>query len=202
MVYSEEDRYSKQIAKDKENFQNENELVLVIPTKEYESQAINLIEEVDKTDLDPKIRFSGFNSLEEYKYNYEEWLTFIENQLDKEKIPEGFVTANTFFTVRKRDNKVVGIINIRHELNDYLFNFGGHIGYSILPSERRKGYAYKQLLLGLEYCKKLNINRVLITCVDYNIGSRKTIEKAGGILENIVFNPNKEVQERRYWIEN
>lgn len=183
-----------------ENFMEE--LILVIPTKEYKDQAINLIEEVDKVDTDPNIRFSGFNDLEKYKNNYEEWLVYIENQLNKETIPEGLVTANTFFTVRKSDNKVVGIINIRHELNDYLFNYGGHIGYSILPSERRKGYAYKQLLLGLDYCKKLKIKDVLVTCVDYNIGSSKTIEKAGGVLENIVYNPHRELNEKRYWIKN
>lgn len=177
------------------------ELMLVSPSIEYKSQAINLIEEVDKVDTNPNIRFSGFNSLEEYKENYEEWITYINDQLNKETIQEGLVTANTFFTVRKSDNKVVGIINIRHELNEYLFNYGGNIGYSILPSERRKGYAYKQLLLGLEFCKSLNIDKVLITCVDYNIGSRKTIEKAGGVLENIVFNPNKKTNERRYWID-
>ena len=180
----------------------EEELILVVPSQEYKEQAINLIEEVDKVDIDPNIRFSGFNSLEEYKENYEEWLTYINNQLNKETVPQGLVTANTFFTIRKSDNKLVGIINIRHELNDYLFNYGGHIGYSVLPSERRKGYAYKQLVLGLEFCKTLNIDKVLVTCVDYNIGSGKTIEKAGGILENIVFNPNKQVNEKRYWIEN
>lgn len=180
----------------------EEELILVVPSEEYKEQAINLIEEVDKVDVDPNIRFSGFNSLEEYKENYEEWLTYIDNQLNKETIPQGLVTANTFFTIRKSDNKLVGIINIRHELNDYLFNYGGHIGYSVLPSERRKGYAYKQLILGLEFCKSLNIEKVLVTCVEYNIGSSKTIEKAGGVLENIVFNPNKQTNERRYWIEN
>ena len=180
----------------------EDELILVIPTEEYEQQAINLIEEVDKIDLDKNIRFSGFNSLEEYKNNYKEWLIYIQNQLKKETVQEGLVTANTFFTIRKKDNKLVGIINVRHELNDYLFNYGGHIGYSILPRERRKGYAYKQLFLALEFCKSLNIKKVLVTCVDYNIGSRKTIEKAGGVLENIVFNHNKNVDERRYWIDN
>jgi len=181
---------------------NDEELILIVPNKEYEVQAINLINEVSQNDLDPNIRFSGFNSLEEYKSNYTEWLDYIKKQLNKETVPENLVTANTFFTIRKSDNKLVGIINIRHELNDYLYNYGGHICYSILPSERRKGYAYKQLLLGLEFCKNLNIEKVLITCVDYNIGSRKTIEKAGGILENIVFNPNKKTNERRYWINN
>ena len=71
----------------------EEELILVVPSEEYKEQAINLIEEVDKVDVDPNIRFSGFNSLEEYKENYEEWLTYIDNQLNKETIPQGLVTA-------------------------------------------------------------------------------------------------------------
>ena len=179
-----------------------DDIILVVPNKEYEKQAINLIDEVDKTDLDPNIRFSGFNDLEKYRDKYDEWLEYIKMQLKKETVPDGLVCANTFFSVRKSDNKIVGIINIRHELNDYLFEFGGHIGYSILPSERGKGYAHIQLSLGLDFCKKLNINRVLVTCVDYNVASAKTIEKAGGILENKVFNPSKDTFERRYWINN
>lgn len=136
------------------------------------------------------------------KDNYAEWLKHIEIYTKKETLPEGLVIGEFFFTVRKADNKVVGIINIRHELNDNLYNYGGHIGYSILPSERRKGYAYKQLLLGLKYCKSIHINRVLITCLDYNIGSSKTIEKAGGIFENSVKGEKcgEKVYYKRYWI--
>ena len=180
----------------------DDELILVIPSEEYEKQAINFIEEVDKIDLDENIRFSGFNSLEEHKNNYKDWLIYVKNQLNKETTPKGMVTANTFFAIRKTDNKLVGIINIRHELNEYLFNYGGHIGYTILPSERKKGYAFKQLLLGLEFCKKIGLKKVLVTCVDYNIGSSRTIEKAGGVLENIFFNPYKNTHEKRYFINN
>ena len=178
----------------------EEELILVKPSMEHEKQAINFIDEVEKVDLDENIRYSGMSSLQEYKNNYGEWLNKLEIYSKKETIPDGKVVDNTFFTVRKRDNKIVGIISIRHELNEYLYNFGGHIGYSILPSERRKGYAYKQLLLGLEFCKKINLKRVLITCIDYNIGSSKTIEKVGGELENIIYNPQKEENFKRYWI--
>lgn len=178
------------------------DIMLVVPNKEHEKQAINLIDEVDKRDLDPNIRFSGFNSLENYRDNYEKWLEYINSQSNIKTLPDGLVCASTFFSVRKSDNKIIGIINIRHELNDYLLKYGGHIGYSILPSERGKGYAHKQLSLGLKYCKKLNIDKVLITCVDYNKASARTIEKAGGILENKVFNPIKETLERRYWINN
>lgn len=180
----------------------EEELILVKPSMEYEKQAINLIEEVEKFDKDEKIRYSGFSGLHKYKDDYKGWLDENEIYSKKETVPDGKVVGNTFFTVRKSDNKLVGIMNIRHELDEYLYNYGGHIGYSILPSERRKGYAYKQLLLGLKYCKSIGINRVLITCLDYNTGSSKTIEKAGGVFENIIEGEKcgEKVLYKRYWI--
>lgn len=178
----------------------DDEIILVKPSIEHKNQAINFIEEVEKADIDPDIRYSGFSDLQRYKENYEEWLKYIEMYTKKETLPEGKVIGEVFFTVRKVDNKVVGIINIRHELNEYLYQYGGHIGYSIIPSERRKGYAYKQLMLALKYCKSIHINRVLITCLDYNIGSSKTIEKSGGTLENIVKNEQKNKIYKRYWI--
>ena len=180
----------------------EDELILVKPNIEYEEQAINLIKEVEKVDNDEKIRYSGFSNLQKYKDNYEEWIKELEIYSNKETVPDGKVVGNTFFSVRKADNKLVGIINIRHELNDYLYNYGGHIGYSILPSERRKGYAYKQLLLGLKYCKSIGIKRVLISCLDYNTGSSKTIEKAGGVLKNTIEREKcgEKVLYKRYWI--
>ena len=150
--------------------------------------------------MDPDIRYAGFSGLQKYRNNYEEWLKYIEMYTKKEKLPEGKVIGEVFFSVRKVDNKLVGIISIRHELNEYLYQYGGHIGYSILPSERGKGYAYKQLKLALIYCKSIHINRVLITCLDYNIGSSKTIEKSGGTLENIVKNEQKNKLFKRYWI--
>ena len=178
----------------------EDELILVKPSIEYKEQAINFINEVESKDIDEKIRYSGFSGLQKYKDNYEEWLNKIKICAQKETLPKDRVISNVFFSIRKSDNKLIGIINIREELNDYLYNYGGHIGYSILPSERRKGYAYRQLLLGLAYCKSKQINRVLITCLDYNIGSSKTIEKAGGVLENIVRNEQENKTLKRYWI--
>lgn len=90
------------------------------------------------------------------------------------------------------------MINIRHRLNEYLLQFGGNIGYSVRPSQRRKSYATEMLALALEECRKLGLNRALVTCDKTNIGSAKTIQKNGGVLENEVLEGDRITQ--RYWI--
>lgn len=89
-------------------------------------------------------------------------------------------------------------MNIRHDLNDYLLKYGGHIGDGIRPSERRKGYATEMIRLALEECRKLGLTRVLVTRDKNNIGSAKSIIRNGGILENEVL--EKGVIKQRYWI--
>ena len=96
------------------------------------------------------------------------------------------------------DNRLIGMIDIRHRLNDYLLNFGGHIGYSIRKSERQQGYATEMLSLALIECLKVNIKKVLITCDKDNVASVKTIIRNGGILENEMPKGNRITQ--RYWI--
>ena len=93
---------------------------------------------------------------------------------------------------------MVGIIDIRHRLNDYLLQFGGNIGYSIRKSERRKGYAKAMLSLGLAECRNLGLEKVLITCDKENISSAKTILACGGVLENEIAEGCRITQ--RYWI--
>jgi len=113
---------------------------------------------------------------------YEQWLTFNENNRKENTVSRGWVAATTFFAVRKLDNKIIGIIDIRHNLeNEFLAQFGGHIGYSVCPSERKKGYATDILKMGLDYAKSLNIKEVMIACFSDNIASIRTIEKCGGI---------------------
>ena len=125
-----------------------------------------------------------------------EWVQFTENTKYKETVTPGFVTAHTFFALD--DNKIVGIINARHELNDYLLNFGGHIGYSVRKSERRKGYGKKMLNYISEFLFSLGLEKVLITCDKKNIASKRTIESCGGILENEVLDESRTTL--RYWI--
>jgi predicted acetyltransferase len=112
-------------------------------------------------------------------------------------LPDGFVECSTYWLVNK-SNKILGAIDIRHRLNDFLLFRGGHIGYGIRPKERRKGYSSLMLSLALKQCKTIGISKVLITCLKNNIGSVKTITKNQGILESEDIDNGEFFQ--RYWI--
>ena len=112
---------------------------------------------------------------------------------------DGRVPDSVFFLLDEDRNRLLGAVNIRHYLNEHLLREGGHIGDGIRPSERRKGYATEMIRLALIECKKLGINKVLMTCDKDNIGSAKSIINNGGILENEFVNSDGEV-EQRYWI--
>jgi len=109
------------------------------------------------------------------------------------------VPDSTFFCLDADRNVMVGAVNIRHFLNQSLLLNGGHIGDGVVPSERRKGIATKMIALALEECRKLGIDRVLMVCDKENIGSAKSIQKNGGILENEVEVDG--IIEQRYWID-
>ena len=117
----------------------------------------------------------------------------------------GWLPSHTWLTVRQSDGRVVGIINYRPSpLSDFVLQYGGHIGYSIRLSERRKGYAKEQLRLTLEKCRAAGEDRVLLTCDHQgNPGSEKTILANGGVLENEVEDTpglGNSGRIRRYWI--
>ncbi len=142
----------------------------------------------------------GCGGLEKYD-NFEEWYGHILQYRDKNKIPResGYVEGSQWLLVDTNRNRVLGMVNIRHYLNDFLTHFGGHIGYSIRPSERRKGYAKLQLQLALDVLRSKGVTKALITCDVSNIGSAKTIEACGGVLENIVIS-EEHGETKRYWI--
>lgn len=131
--------------------------------------------------------------------SFEEWIQTLKDNSNISTVREGFVPSSTYMAIRESDNRIIGMIDIRHFLNNYLEKFGGHIGYSVRKSERQKGYAKKMLELALEKCKELNINRVLVTCSKDNIPSMKTILSQGGVLENEILEGEKITC--RYWID-
>jgi len=129
--------------------------------------------------------------------DYASWLGKTQSIQRKETCPPNLVTADTYFLMDD-SGSILGAINVRHELNDFLFNFGGHIGYGVRPSERRKGYANAMLSMALGRCRELGMERVLVICDRENLPSAKTIIRNGGILENEI--PDGERMMQRYWI--
>lgn len=93
------------------------------------------------------------------------------------------------------------MIQVRHYFNDYLSKFGGHIGYSVRPSERRMGYAKAMLGAALPFCREIGLDKVLVTCYEDNIASAKTIISCGGRFESLIYEPNEKINYKRYWIE-
>lgn len=110
----------------------------------------------------------------------------------------GMAPSSQFWLI-SADQRYLGDVDIRHCLNDSLRRFGGHIGYKIRPSERRKGYGALICRLGIEKARKRQIGDILITCDDDNIGSRKIIEANGGVLRDKIDN-GRGILTRRYWI--
>lgn len=171
-------------------------LRLVKGSVEYREQIVDMLEEWLAYD-------DGSNGEELtphaiFKNDYSDFAHYLA-RLEYTVPTEGKVPDSTFFCLDEERGIMVGAVNIRHRLNDYLLNYGGHIGDGIRPSERRKGYATKMIALALEECAKLGIDRVLIVCDGDNVGSAKSIENNGGVLENVVEYEGDRL--RRYWID-
>ena len=129
------------------------------------------------------------------------WIAFCETLRDPAKTPDGWVPSTQFLYVREKEKRIVGMIDVRHRFNPYLEQYSGHIGYSVRPDERGKGYAGQMLAAVLPYCwQELKMERVLITCLEENEASRKTILKNGGIYEGTVLEPSAGERIQRYWI--
>ena len=171
------------------------ECILIRPTNEYATQIVEYRQEF----LDARDSMDGTGPLRRFE-NPDEYIKTCAEYEDPEKIPSHLVPATQFFFVRKSDNKLVGMIQVRHRFNDFLEKYAGHIGYSVRPSERRKGYAKEMLGMALSFCREIGIDKVMITCIDGNIGSEKTILANGGVYEYTIHEPNENENLKRFWI--
>ena len=168
---------------------------LVRPTMEHKKAIMEAREWLRKQGNE---EFAGCVGLEDAE-NYEEWLD-TESML-KRKYGVQYVPSVVYLGIE--DGKVVGVIDIRAFLSDFLYNYGGSIGYTIFPPYRGKGYGKKMLEKMLELCRENGMDKVLLCCDEANVISRRTMEGCGGILENIVADPaNMTTSGRicRYWI--
>jgi len=129
-----------------------------------------------------------------------EYIKFCIACENPDTVPENLVPATQFLFVRTCDDKLIGMVQVRHHFNDFLEKFGGHIGYSIRTDERQKGYAKKMIKKVLPFCKEIGIEKVLVTCIDGNVGSERTILANGGVYESTVYEPNTNVNLKRFWI--
>ncbi len=140
---------------------------------------------------------NGMSNLAQVE-QYADFLAHFRAYASAETCPPGFVPGTQYIAVRKSDGRIVGMLNFRHCLNDYLRNFGGHAGYSVRPSERGHGYAAQMVELLKPIARELGIPKLLITCDRENLASAGTIRKAGGVLENEVEEDGGITQ--RWWV--
>lgn len=171
-----------------------DKIILVKPNLSYADEIIKYKEE----SLAESPIINGSAGLDRFS-SIEVWLEELKKRSCEDTVPKGLVPSSTYLAVREKDNYIVGMIDIRHYLNEYLTQVGGHIGYGVRKTERNKGYAKQMLKLALEKCKELKIKKVLITCDEDNIASEKVILSANAKLEDIrnVDGENK----KRFWID-
>lgn len=152
-----------------------------VPSMEHKERAIEYIMEFRVYDSP----INGAGSLQRYYDNYEGWLEKLDldrnSPVTKEKVP-----AETYFLVREEDNKIIGMSNIRLELNEDLKKSGGHIGYAIRPTERRKGYNKINLYYALQVLQNHGVKEAMLDCNIDNYGSENTMKALGGRYDRTV----------------
>lgn len=169
-------------------------LKLVLPKAEYEAACLTYRKEFQQGN-EVMHGTSGLAHAE----SFDAWLRDVEDGQYEDRLVGNRIPATTYLAVTIDTNHLVGIVNIRHKLNDYLKTLGGHIGYSVRKSERQRGYATEMLGLALESCKTLGIPRALITCDQDNHASAKTIKNNHGQLERTFMHEGTMIE--HYWIE-
>lgn len=176
------------------NSDQQSTLVLVKPSEQYEDEILAYRDEFIQSD-DGMHGTAGLDDAN----TFGEWLKNVRNDENEETVQEGYVPASEYLAIREKDKRLVGMVSIRHRLNDFLQFQGGHIGYSVRASERRKGYATEILKKALLICRELGINRVLLTCDKDNSGSVGVIKANDGVLQE-EFTSHEGTPMQRYWI--
>ena len=174
----------------------EEKLLLLRPTEKYIPQ----YEEYRREFLEYGGSMDGAGGLRRLESG-RAWLDEVERFSRPETVPEGKVPSTQFILVRASDDRLLGMLQLRHDLNDYLRRVAGHIGYSVRPSERRRGYAKRMLAMALDEARALGLERVMISCSVENEASRRTILANGGMFDSTVLDETDDELLERYWIE-
>lgn len=165
---------------------------LILPSIEYKISFLEATKEFQKdglfTDLD----------ISDLEKDFPAFITKQLNHSQGKDLPEGFVAETVYWLLD--DDEFIGRVVIRHELTETLLREGGHIGYAIKPSKRKKGYGTEILKSALLKAKELGLKKVLLTCNENNLGSKKIIESNGGIFQDRIFLQQGKPWKLRYWI--
>lgn len=156
----------------------ENEIYLIRPTIELKEEALAYRNEHFQSGENIIYGSELFDKTE----SYEEWLNSVTLNTNPKTVNENWVVTDTFFAIRRSDNKIIGIIDLRHTLNEFLKDLG-NCGYSVRPSERRKGYATEMLHQLLQAAKEAKMKELHISVEEANTASIKVIQKNSGIYE-------------------
>ncbi|MFS0779389.1 GNAT family N-acetyltransferase [Neobacillus sp. 3P2-tot-E-2] len=174
--------------------ESSDQLSLIKPTIELKDEYLSFYKEwVDsKEDMVPWV-------IQKDPSDFEAMVQFLKDNEQGRNLREGWVPDSTFWLINQ-DKRILGAVNIRHQLTPFLLNSGGHIGYGIRPSERRKGFATKLLSLSIEKAKELGIRKALVVCDEDNTGSFKTIINNGGIPDSDFIEEDGNIV-KRFWID-
>ncbi len=179
---------------------NVGTIELIEVNSKYANDIWEFRKEILEHDMRNEDQFAGCLGLSESD-SAEEWIDLCNLRKNETTCDEAgtLVPSHTYMAVRKQDDKIVGIIDLRHHINHLILGtWGGHCGYSVRPVERGKGYAKEMLRLNLIKAKQLGIERFLVTCNTKNVASQKTILANGGIYESTLDVEDEKIE--RYWI--
>ncbi len=167
-------------------------MFLIRPSERYKTTYLEGLKEFQREGRNLKLDASALEK------DFSAFVAMLRSREGSSGLPNGKVPESVFWLID--NSEFIGRITIRHGLNEYLYRYGGHIGYEIRPARRRQGYGKQLLELGLQEARRLGLDSVLVTCDSDNIASRGIIESNGGIFENEVPFQEDTPLIRRYWI--
>ncbi len=171
-------------------------LILTLPSTDFADEMEDFRDEYRNWGEEEIFGSALLNSFDDIA----EWFAFVDTLGSRKTAPSYYMPSTPFVAFRMSDGMPIGMIEVKHELNDYLSKHGGHISYSVRPSERRRGFGKRMLAMVLPYAKILGHSKVLVVCHTDNEPSRRTILADGGVYEQTYFSELDNIYNENYWI--